>query len=401
MDDRLNIAMVTSSFLPKVGGMEIAMHSIAQAMTANGHRVTIFAPRIKGDNSIGFVHDYDVVRYGLSIRGGAKTCYYHLDILKKLISMNRTQPIDIIHCHSVDYPGCYVRFVNRFLKLPVVATPWSQDIQKLPDIGYGMRLKRGWEKRIIKNLESFTIVTSVSQSIDEDLKELVSPTYFEKRVVSIPCGVWSDEFSASINSMETRKKYGIPADSKMIISVGRNHAQKGFKYAVEALPLIAQEIPDVCYVIVGRDTEPLRELASHLGVGDRLILTGQISDRQELVKLYKSSDIYLSPSLIESFGITSIEALASGLPLIVTNVPGSRDLHDASYSFLIEPRSPKAIAEACIKLLQDDALRKKMGDSALVNVQKYDWTMIAKQYIDSYLKAIHLKEENGKTRIDT
>lgn len=388
MDNRLNIAMVTSSFLPRAGGMEIAMHSIAQAMTADGHRVTVFAPRIKGDNSIGISHGYNVVRYGSSIRGGAKTCYYHLSLLRKLISMNVTQSIDVIHCHSIDHPGCYVRFANKFLRLPVVATPWGKDIQKLPDIGYGIRLKRGWEKKIIKNLESFTIVTSISQSVDEDLKELVPPVYFKKRVISIPAGVWLDKFSSSVNSIETRERYNIPADSKLIISVGRNHVKKGFKYAVEALPSIVQKTDDVYYVIVGRDTEPLRELASHLGVGDKLILTGQISDRQELVKLYKSSDIYLSPSLIETFGITTVEALASGLPLIVTNVPGSRDLHDDSHSFLIEPRSSEAIAEACIKLLQDDDLRKKMGDAALINVQKYDWTMIAKQYIDSYLKAI-------------
>ena len=111
------------------------------------------------------------------------------------------------------------------------------------------------------------------------------------------------------------------------------------------------------------------------------------------MKLYKSSDIYLSSSLLEGFSIANVEALASGLPLIVTNIPGNRDLHDASHSLLIEPRSPKAIAEACIKLLQNDDLRTKMGDSALVNVQKYDWTMIAKQYIDSYLKAIQMKKE--------
>jgi glycosyltransferase involved in cell wall biosynthesis len=188
-----------------------------------------------------------------------------------------------------------------------------------------------------------------------------------------------------------RQKYNIPADSKVIISVGRNHVVKGFKYAIEAFSLIAKEIHNVYFIIVGRGTESLDELAINLGVEDRLVLTGQITNRQELVRFYKFSDIYLSSSLIESFGITNVEALASGLPLILTNVLGNRDLHDASYSFLIESESPKAMAEACIKLLHDDSLRKKMGDAALVNAQKYDWSIIAKQYIASYLKAIEIK----------
>jgi len=391
MNSTLNIAMVTSSFLPRIGGFEIVIHNVAEALTTLGHNVTVFARRIKGANSIGRAHSYQIIRYGTVMEGGTKTGYNHIHLLIKLLGIRRKHGIDVIHCHTVSYSGCYVRFANKFLNLPVVATPQGEDIQKLPDIKYGIRLKKGWEKKIIKNLNSFTLVTSISQSIDEDLKELLSPRDYEEKVVSIPNGVSLDSFSICVNADEIRQKYDIPVDSKIIISVGRNHPKKGFKYVVEAMPSIVNSVPNAYYLIVGRDTEELGNLAANLGVERRLILVGQISDREELIKLYKSADVYISPSLIEGFSLTNVEALASGLPLIVTDVPGNRDVHSKEHSLLMEPASPDSIAKSCIKILQNDSMRIEMAKSALVNAQKYDWTQIAKRYIDSYLKAIQMK----------
>ena len=393
MDHGLNIAMVTSSFLPRMGGAEMVIHNLAEALSMMGHNVTVFAGRITGSNSLGVSHDYRVVRYGIPIKGMGRMKCNHLALLKSLCRMREEKGIDVVHCHTISNAGCYVRFANRFLKLPVVATPHGGDIQKLPEIGYGIRLRRGWEKKIISNLKSFSLVTAISQSIDSELRKLLPRCYDKERLVSIPNGLWIERFSGQFNVKETREKYGIPTDLKIIISVGRNHIVKGFKYAVEALPSITSAVPNARYLIVGRDTEPLQELAENLGVGRKVILLGEISDREELIKIYRAADIYLSPSLTEGFSLTNIEALASGLPLVVTDVPGNRDIYDKNYSLLIEPRSPGAIAESCIEILQNDAMRKEMSRSAIAEAPKYDWLRIAELYIDSYLKAIRLSRE--------
>jgi glycosyltransferase involved in cell wall biosynthesis len=205
LDNRLNIAMVTSGFLPSIGGAEFVVHNLAQALCSIGHNVTVLAKRLRGSNSIPLPYSYKVVRYGIATRIGYISKYDHIDLLIKLLDLREKNDIDIIHCHRVDYSGCYVRFANRFLDLPVVSTPHGEDIQKLPKYQYGMRLKKNWETRIIKNLESSTIITSISQSISGNLKELISSLFFDERVMSIPNGLWLNDFVMNVDPIYKTK----------------------------------------------------------------------------------------------------------------------------------------------------------------------------------------------------
>src|SRR5690606_17553531 len=109
-----------------------------------------------------------------------------------------------------------------------------------------------------------------------------------------------------------------------IVSLGRNVPKKHFDIGIRAFAVALKSDPRLRYVHVGRDAGPLESLAASLGVGDRFHALGELP-HSELVHVLHSADIYLSPAAVEGFSLANVEAMASGLPCIVTDGPGNRD----------------------------------------------------------------------------
>ncbi|MCS7227861.1 MAG: glycosyltransferase family 4 protein, partial [Endomicrobia bacterium] len=99
-------------------------------------------------------------------------------------------------------------------------------------------------------------------------------------------------------------------------------------------------------------------------------------------------DVYLSASLIEGFSLANLEAMAAGLPCVITDVPGNRDVVKNNSGILVPPASPEKIADAIIKILTDKNLENKLRQNALNEVKKYDWLEIAKKYVQVYENTI-------------
>ena len=111
---------------------------------------------------------------------------------------------------------------------------------------------------------------------------------------------------------------------------------------------------------------------------------------KELISCYLTSDIFVSAALVEGLSLVSIEASASGLPLVMTDIPGNKDIVlDGTNGYLVPPKNTSALAEKIIALLKDDKLREKMGRSAREISKSYDWSIVAEQYINLYKKIIN------------
>lgn len=155
----------------------------------------------------------------------------------------------------------------------------------------------------------------------------VQERYPQKRVIHLPNGVDVDRF-ANGNRTAFRKQYGIPAQARMVLTVGRIDPQKNQLFAVDLLPQLREIDPDTHLVLIGHVTNEayftrlVREIEARGLKNHVTVIRGLNADSQDLVDAYHAADIFLLPSIHEPFGIVILEAWAAGLPVLASRVGG-------------------------------------------------------------------------------
>ena len=381
----IRILLWTESFLPGLGGMEWVIHNLGNALAKSGHKVTVLAPRYRR-RDIQVTQKYTLVRYGFPFRGSGKLGAQAFGSILEAEHIYRTIGVDVIHVHSLVTQGSCARlFSNLHRGVPVVSTPHGPELQTIPELGYGLRLVPQLAQRIRKNALNSSYVTAVSESMYQLLTEFGVD---HARLALVPNGIWWEEFQQKVDRLAVRRAYGLPENGILVISVGRNHPIKGFKYGIEALALLTSRLDNIHYIIVGRDSESLGLIAEKGGIAGHLHLAG-LQSLEKVRQLYAASDLFLNTSMVESFGLATLEAMASGLTCVATDVPGNRDLVKPEFGILVPPRNPKALADAIYSILcQSPDSRAMMGHKARQQARAYDWPMVTRLYEQVYKDAI-------------
>jgi glycosyltransferase involved in cell wall biosynthesis len=174
-------------------------------------------------------------------------------------------------------------------------------------------------------------------------------------------GIDAEYFKPGNEKWVCRKQIEIQKSHFVVTIVANYHKIKGIDYFIKAASLIAREIPNSKFVIIGdgKEKDNLMRLAIDLGILQKMISTGNISN----VKNYlAASDIYISSSLTEGFSNSILEAMAMGLPVIATDVGGNREaVADGKCGFLVPPQDFQKIASKTIQLHRNPDMRMKMG----------------------------------------
>ena len=172
-----------------------------------------------------------------------------------------------------------------------------------------------------------------------------------------------------------------PADlgpGRKMLFVGRLDPRKGFPVAIAAFATLAAERDDVSLVVVGAGTQraALHELPP--GVRDRVRLLGRIPNRA-LPPISRACDVFIAPSTGgESFGVILIEAMAAGLPIVASAIPGYTEVvEDGVTGLLVPPNDARALAAASARVLDDRALAARLAASVSERARRYDWSVVA------------------------
>jgi len=289
--------------------------------------------------------------------------------------------------------------VGRFTasrKIPHVMRTVGYDIQKDPEVGYGYRFNPAIERLIQQWAPKVSKAIALSESVKPDLKD-VGVT--DEQIAIIPCGVDSASFDAAkVDRKKIREKYRIPLDRFVYISVGRNHPKKGFTILLEALATMNRlgVTGQAHAVFVGDGMSKLLTRAEELGVSDRITLIEEVADDPndsnyrmpslQLIELYKSMDACAFPSLIETFAMINIEAMAAGIPVISTNAPGCVEtIIDGIDGLLAKSGDSSDLAEKMVQLQSSKELREKLCENARESVKKlFSWDVVGQQFEDLY-----------------
>lgn len=372
----MKIWQVVPYYPPHVGGMEYYVERLSEELAARGHDVSVFT---SSNNKTQEAY----TRNGVKIRTlKIMTKIYNNPISPTLLTqlMNQEKP-DIIHTHQ--YPIFYsdtAAVVAWTRKIPLIVHVHVISDAKSPISGFIS--DKYYSSLGLRTLTTANTIIVPSKAYKTKLSNMhINPN----KLQVIPYGIDTKKFQNN-NGEAFKAKYGLQG-SKIILSVGRLNYQKGFQYLIKAMPTVLKQIPNVKLVIVGEGEQLsyLRQLTKSLSLEKSIVFTGAIT-QTEIPHAYAAADIFVLPSLFESFGISLVEAQASGKPVIATRVGGAPEtLIDGQTGFLIDSRDSNKLSISILRLLSDNDLAHKMGINGLEFVQdKFGIQNIVEKIISSY-----------------
>jgi D-inositol-3-phosphate glycosyltransferase len=207
------------------------------------------------------------------------------------------------------------------------------------------------------------------------------------RLSVIPLGVDLEQFRP-LDRAAARGRLGLGA-GHVVLFVGRLEPIKGVDILISAAAMVESDA-DCKIVIVGGDDESaaavaaLREQATALGIAERVVFAGAV-DHRELPFYYNAADVCVIPSHHESFGLVAVEAMACGVPVVASRVGGlTRTVRDGETGYLIPWLCPEPFAERIELLLDNEPLRRGLGEGGREAVYRYRWESVASAILELY-----------------
>lgn len=290
---------------------------------------------------------------------------FSLKALKESIKLNKKNNYDLIHA----WFGIPCGFIAMFLHKPFLVALRGSDVPFYnPRFRVADRYFFKYLSRVIWKKSSSVVANS------EGLKTLAKETSPKQKIAVIYNGVDTNEF-LPVNRKKTGK-------TLRIILVSRLIKRKGINYLLDALSQIKQENFHLMVIGDGNQREHLEKMAKEAGLVNKVSFLGLVSHKS-ISQYYSQSDLFILPSLNEGMSNTVLEAMASGLPIITTNVGGSKELIKDN-GFVVNPRSSEEILDAIKKYLADPSLLIKHGKESRRIAERMSWENVAKNYKSLY-----------------
>jgi glycosyltransferase involved in cell wall biosynthesis len=368
----MKIAIFTDTYLPQMNGV-VAYLTDAIRLLRKDNDVVLFAP-----------HDgkfrIDEPSKGLRICWIPSTPFpfyegYRIASVnyKRVSELLKKERPDIVHAHAPVVLGMQGIIAAKRKKIPVVATYHTHLPDYLPHLLSGklpaaLNDISGYTvKKLIKHaFRSTDVVTAPSHELVRELR-----SYGLGNVVYLPNGVDLKRFRKNKDSeKEFRELYGIPKNKKVVLYLGRISFEKKLDKLLEAFRRIEKKDRLLLVVGGGPYLEQFREFAGALGIKNA-IFTGFVKKRH-LAAAYGCADIFASASDSETFGLTFVEAMHMGLPVVGVRRFGAKELiDDEKTGLLVEPDDEKGLADAMERLLGSRTLCKRMGKNAEESAKDY------------------------------
>ncbi|MCY6484070.1 glycosyltransferase family 4 protein [Clostridium aestuarii] len=312
----MNIGIFTDSYYPQISGVVTSTTILKNELDKLGHNVTIVTvayPDIDVDNS-------DVIRLPsipfLPWKEQRIGAIYSHKIMNKIKKLN----LDIIHTQTEFSIGLFGRIVANRLGIPVIHTYHTMYEDYVHYISRGVMLKpaSNFAKKASKlycNGCNSVIVPS------KKVRDILMNYGVNNEIEVIPTGIDLESFKKDNYDYNTiinmKKSLGIEKEQPVVLYIGRVAKEKSIDIIINSMFKLVKRIPDVKLLIVGDGPEKnnLDILAKSIGIDNSVIFTGE-KNWNEIGKYYKMGDVFVSASKTETQGITFIEAMAAGIPVV-------------------------------------------------------------------------------------
>ena len=316
----MRIGLFTDTYFPQVSGVATSIRTLKTELEKLGHTVFIFTTT---DKDVNRYEDWQIIRIPSVPFFAFKDRRVAYRGFSTALEIARQYQLDIIHTQTEFSLGLLGVWIAKELRIPVVHTYHTQYEDYVRYIAKGMVIRPSMVKYIVRGFMSDLDGVICPSEIVYDLL-MKYKVKVEKRV--IPTGIELAKFErpeiTSENIADLREKLGISNQETMLLSLSRVSYEKNIQAVLAALPAVLEENPDVKLVVAGDGPylSDLKAQAKRLNITDAVIFTGMIAP-SETALYYKAADFFISASTSETQGLTYLESLASGTPIIAHGNP--------------------------------------------------------------------------------
>ncbi|MFW5898486.1 MAG: glycosyltransferase family 4 protein [Candidatus Saliniplasma sp.] len=363
----MKIVQLSPYFYPHLGGVESHVLELSKHLQKRGHEILVITTQLEGTESRSVVEGVTVKRIEpISIM-------FSTPIVPSVKNILRDMYYDILHSHL---PPPLMTFFGlwgiRNRDIPSVLT-YHCDLEIPHPFG-----------PLLVNLYERTLGTYSVSKADKIITTTAtygatSRAVWYRDADIIPNAVDPERFHPRNSGKKVRERHEIDPDHKVVMYVGRLVYHKGLEYLVRSAKYLDD---DTRHLIVGTgDFKPeLERIVKDEGLEEKVIFAGRVSN-EDLPYYYGATDVFVLPSVsrLEAFGIVTLEAMASEVPVVVSDIPGVREVITEGRNGLVaEPMNPQDIAGKIRLILENPEVAKRMGKKGRERVlENFTWDIVA------------------------
>ena len=377
----MNILHVLPSLSREWGGPVAVVDGLTRALDQNGVHNTVIAAtgRRVGNNPIPLGHAESIL-----FRTSPVAHFWTAHALELAPAISRAvDESDVVHIHELwHYPhyAAYRAAVKAgkpyVVRICGELEPWALS-------------QSCWKKRLYMALLQRKILQNASaiHAITDEERDQIRSLGFVAPISVIPHGVDLEQFMSLPDGEEFRCRFPVAQGKLLVLFLGRLHPKKGLRSLAQSFGSIARQRDDVCLVLAGPNERGYQhELESTLsaeGVLERVVFPGMLTGAEKLAA-FAAADIYVLPSNSDVRGVATLEALASGLPVVITPHCQFPEVAEACAGLIVDSEA-EPLTKALCRLLDNPQERESMGKQGRELIrQRFTWSTVARQVIEMY-----------------
>lgn len=408
----MNIAMFTDAYFPRINGVTISVKSYAEELTKLGHKVCIVCLKYSAEQQKSALFDeededskspFQIVRIpSTGIIWSKEDRMVRIDkwhFLKK--AMKAFNP-DVIHINGEWTVGYLGALYSKKAKLPIVFTfhtLWEDYLAN-----YINFLPHSSTQKLGRDIVKFYLKrASLIIAPTKRIAKVVHEYGINRDAELLPTGVPSDLVNFK-KEQDKRiknalfKKFPFLKNRKILLYVGRVVKEKNLSFLYDMLERVYKTNPEAALLFVGDGPylEELKELAEERGIKDSVAFTGYAA-REDLIYFYKMSSIFVFPSLTETQGLVTIEAMTVGVPLVAIGAMGTLDVMRGDNGGFMVKNDVDEFSSKVQLLLNDKQLYEAKSKEAKTWAKQWSIEMLTPTLVKYYQKAIELKKQENES----
>jgi 1,2-diacylglycerol 3-alpha-glucosyltransferase len=395
----MKVLIATDTYYPDVNGAAYFTYRLANILAKRGHNVCVVCPSRSFKNTVS--NDNGVTVYGIRSISIGFVVAHDFRISPLFISRIIRRAVreicpDIIHIQNHFLIGRRAVGVAKKLGIPVIGTNHFMPenmvhFLHLPEIAERELLKFAWRDcaRIFGQLDFVTTPTKTAAA-------LLRTAGFDKDVMPVSCGIDLERFKPTNEGLYLKRIFAILDNKQVLLYVGRLDKEKRIDSILRALPNILR-VTGVHFVVAGMGIERqrLEELTEKLGIQNVVTFTGFVPDK-DLQNIYRIADLFVIAGIAELQSIVTMEAMASGLPVVAVNAMALPELvHDGENGYLFPDGDSQMIAEKVIAILTNQPMREQMSRKSLELIKNHDINKTIEKYEAIYEEIINRSKFQG------
>ena len=388
----MRIAFITFEYPPLIGGgAGTYAVNVTRELAKLGHEVTVFTPQIESIESDDDNEKLKVCRIALNDNLPFRALQFWLKLPWAIKNMESSNKFDIIHFNGLSY--WFVK--NELSEAPNVVTIHHlvTDTIKCNNLSWISRIKD------ISGENSF-LMPFLEKRCIKCADKIISVSKFTKKQIVDTYGISPEKIDVIYNGIElneqtfteeefeeSRKQFNLP-QKPVILFVGRvDDHRKGLDVLLKSFKIVLEKIDCILLVVGKGNQNEARILATSMGILDDVFFTGFV-DEITLKKCYQLCDVYVVPSRLEGFGLTILEAMAAGKPVVATNVGAIPEIiTDKENGILVEPNDIDGISNAVCTILQNEMPLQNYEKENIHFIKDiFNWEKNAKETEQTYMQ---------------